>query len=200
MMDVTREMMAGVVLCGGAGARLGGRKAMQTLAGKPLVAHVAGRLLPHIAALAVAGDEEAAAALSVGSLDDPPGIERGPLAGVLSGLEWAAARGADWLAVAPCDTPLLSADLIPRLLAGAMDASSNAAFAKTADGLHPLVAVWRCSLASRLRRELATGHPPVHRLLAMLGAERVWFEDAEAFMNVNTQDELRLAETRLAQR
>jgi len=51
-----------------------------------------------------------------------------------------------------------------------------------------------------LRRTLASGHPPVRSILDQLAAAKVWFEEADAFMNVNTPEELKLAERKLAGR
>lgn len=186
----------GAILGGGAGARMGGRKAMAMLAGKPLAAHVAAVLRPHVAELAVVGDAEAAQALDATHVADLPELARGPLVGVASGLTWAVARGAEWLVVAPCDTPLLPPDFPARLLAGA--AGRNAAYAETSEGPHPLASLWRCSLALRLCEVLKQDHPPVRRALEAFSAAVVQFEEAEAFMNVNTPNDLRLTDARLA--
>lgn len=193
-----QEAVLGVILCGGAGARIGGRKAMVPLAGRPMAAHVADLFRSSAVGLAVAGDAEAASALGVPNLDDPAGLARGPLAGVLSALEWGATRRAEWIVTAPCDTPLLPGDVVVRILEGAQQA--EAAFAQTEDGPHPLVCAWRCSAAGELRKALIGGHPPVRSVLDQLGAAKVCFDEAEAFMNVNTPEELKLAELRLAGR
>src|SRR6185436_17044342 len=45
--------VSGIVLAGGRGRRLGGvEKGLQALAGRPLIAHVIGRVAPQVAALA----------------------------------------------------------------------------------------------------------------------------------------------------
>jgi molybdenum cofactor guanylyltransferase len=188
-----RAKIVGVVLCGGRGERMGGGKAMRLVAGQPMAMHVA-EALRAADVLCVSGDAEAAAALGAGNLDDPDGLERGPLAGVLAGLEWAAGAGAEWVVTAPCDLPFLPVDIVHRLTVTA----AEAAYAETVEELHPLVAAWRVSLAGRLREALREGHPPVRHLMAELGAEPVRFEDAAAFMNVNTPEDLARAEARLA--
>jgi molybdopterin-guanine dinucleotide biosynthesis protein A len=45
---------------------------------------------------------------------------------------------------------------------------------------------------------LRHGHPSVRSVLKAIGAASVWFDEPEAFMNVNTLSELRLAEARIA--
>jgi molybdopterin-guanine dinucleotide biosynthesis protein A len=126
-------------------------------------------------------------------LEDPPGLAKGPLTGVLAGLRWAAGRGADRLATAPCDTPFLPADLVERLEA-ALGEADGAAVAQAPDGPHPLCGLWRVRLAAPLAAELARGHPPVRAILKDLGGRLVDFPDAAAFANINTPGDLRQAE------
>lgn len=192
---MTEPLAFGIILCGGAGVRLGGRKAMTLLAGRPMSAHVADRLRPDVAMLAMGGDAEAAAAVGVENVADPVGVARGPLAGVLAGLEWASAQGAEWIVTAPCDTPLLPVGTAAQLLAGAQGA--EAGFAETGDGPHPLVCAWRTRIAARLRTVLVSAHPPVWRFLEDLGAKKVWFDDAAGFMNVNSPGDLLQAQQRV---
>ena len=69
--------------------------------------------------------------------------------------------------------------------------------AETEEGMEPLCALWRVSALPALEAELAEGrHPAVHQVLERLGAARVWFPDPSAFMNVNTPEDLALAEAR----
>lgn len=187
-------MIAGLVLAGGEGRRLGGNKAMTMLAGAPLASHAA-RALAGVGALAVAGSAEAARALGATALEDPPGLARGPLAGVLAGLEWAQECGAVWLAVLPCDVPLAPRDLVERLRAAVGEGALVCA--ETELGLEPLISLWRTDLSPTLRAALAGGgHPPVHALARDLGAARVRLTLEEA-MNVNTPEDLARIEAAL---
>jgi molybdopterin-guanine dinucleotide biosynthesis protein A len=180
------EHIVAAILAGGQSRRFGADKAMADLAGAPMIAHVAAALGGDAAALAVVGHAAAARRLAATALRDPPGAVRGPLAGVLAGLDWAASLGADWLATAPCDAPLLPRDLWRRLIAAAKAAGASAAHAATADGVHALCAVWRPALAAPLRAYFARGlHPPVRELAR--DAAQVLFADASPFVNVNTR-------------
>jgi len=181
------------ILGGGAGVRMGGRKALVMLDGKPLVAHVAGALRPLASNIAVVGDAEATKAIGAVELVDPPGFPAGPLSGVCAALEWAMREGADRVMVAPCDTPLLTADVVAQLDA-ALSSDARVACAETADGLQPLISMWRSELASWLRAELADGHPSVRDVLARAGLTRVRFSDADICLNVNTPEDLQHAE------
>jgi molybdopterin-guanine dinucleotide biosynthesis protein A len=189
----------GAILGGGAGARMGGRKALVMLAGVPLVEHVARVLRPAAANLAMVGDAQAANAISATVLADPPGLPAGPLSGICAALEWARGLKAEGVIIAPCDTPLITPSIIA-MLSAAVAAGAPIACAQTEDGVQPLVSVWRSDLAAWLRSELGPGHPAVHAVLKRAGAAHIPFADRSAFLNVNTPDDLKRAEAVLAAR
>jgi len=192
-------MQAGTVaaiLGGGAGRRIGGRKALVVLRGAPLAEHVARALRPFSKKLAMVGDAEAAARIGGVSLTDPPGFPAGPLSGICAALEWALSENATFVIVAPCDMPLLTQDVIARL-GEVASVANKVVCAETADGLQPLVSIWRSDLAGWLKTELSGGHPSVRDVLAHAGFERIMFPNADTFLNVNTPENLRLAETLL---
>ena len=90
-------MIAGVILAGGRATRMGGGdKGLRVVGGRRLIDHVIARLGPQVAALAINANGDPARLSEFGlpvladSLPDHPG----PLAGVLAGLDWAAAQGA----------------------------------------------------------------------------------------------------------
>lgn len=192
--------MAGVVIAGGRSVRFGGEKAAAFLDGKPLLVWAANRLRATCAAVAVNvrhGTEAEAIARTqeLTLLYDEPGDALGPLAGVKVGLRWAAERGAQVLAVSPCDAPLLPPDLFSRLLDAGVAGPS---FAETAEGPQPLCAIWPVSALASVEGALAGGaHPSMWRLLDSMGAKRVRFDSAEMFANVNTREDLAAITARL---
>jgi molybdopterin-guanine dinucleotide biosynthesis protein A len=190
----------GLVLAGGRSVRFGGEKAAAEFRGKPLLVWAAERLAAACAAVAVnarPGTEAERLSGRLPVLHDRPGDPDGPLAGVRAGLVWAASRGASFLAVSPCDAPLLPDDIFPRLIAAARE--NGAAVAETPDGLQPQVAVWPVLALPLLENALAGGaHPPTWRMLQAIGAEPVRFDDAGAFANVNTRDDLAAMAARFA--
>ena len=182
----------GLVLAGGRSVRFGGEKAAALLGGKPLLQWAAERLAASCAAVAVnarPGTEAERLAGDLPVLHDRPGDPDGPLAGIRAGLEWAGERGASFLAVSPCDAPLLPDDLYPRLIAAARE--HGAAMAETPDGLQPQIAIWPVLALELVEAAVAGGaHPPTWRMLQAVNAEPVRFDDAGAFANVNTREDL----------
>jgi molybdopterin-guanine dinucleotide biosynthesis protein A len=133
--------------------------------------------------------EAIAGAKGLTVLHDKSGDPRGPLAGLRAGLEWAAERKLDFLAVEPCDAPRLPPHLHVRLWAEIGEAP--AAFAQTCEGAQPLCSLWRPSALAAVEAALSSGvHPPVWRLLGEIGAVAVRFPDKDTFTNANTREAL----------
>jgi molybdopterin-guanine dinucleotide biosynthesis protein A len=195
--------VTGLVLAGGRSVRFRGEKAVALLEGRPLLEWAAERLLKVCAAVAInvrPGTEAEAVATARGfrALHDEAGDAAGPLAGVKAGLIWAEEQGARALAVSPCDAPLLPDDLYARLIAAA---EGGAAMAETRDGLEPLCALWPVTALPAVRDALTGGaHPPTWRVLEQLHARKVFFAQAEAFVNVNTRDDLAAVDAERARR
>lgn len=180
-----------VILAGGAGRRIGGDKAAVQLAGRSLLAHVRARLAPQAGALALNAAVAPAEAADLPCLADPvPGA--GPLGGLLAALDWGAGLGVARVATVPVDTPFLPGDLLARLAA-----VPGAAYAETADGAHPVIGLWPVALRDDLRAALRAGRRRVTDWTGAVGARPVPFEDAAAFANVNTPDDLARAAARL---
>lgn len=186
----------GVILAGGESRRMGADKALQTLAGRPLVAWVAERFSPQVEELALSanGRAERFGFLNLPVL--PDAAPRGPLSGVLAGLRWAAPLGASALVSVPCDGPFLPPDLVPRLcLAGEGD---RPALAASGTDLHPAHALWPVSLLPALEAFLASGAVPRLRDFAEAhGAGTARFPPG-SFANANTPQDLARLEARLA--
>ena len=186
----------GVILAGGAGRRLGGAdKALQPLRGRPLARHLRDRLGPQVERLAISanGDASRLAFLGLPVLADAEPL--GPLAGILAGLDWAAAEGAAALVSAPVDAPFLPCDLVPRLvLAG----GGGTALARSGGRDHAATALWPVDLREALRAHLAAGGRRVAAFADGAGAARADFADDGAFRNLNTPDDLARAEGLLA--
>jgi molybdopterin-guanine dinucleotide biosynthesis protein A len=193
----------GVVLAGGRGSRLGGvDKAMVTVAGRPLLAHVLDRLVPQVTAVVVnangAADRFAAFGLPIiaDETDDRPG----PLAGILAGLDRAAADGHALAVTVSCDAPCLPPDLVSRFLA-ALEAGAPGAVAVSGGRRHPAVALWPSGAAGAVRAALLRGERRVDDVARALGlAEVVWPAGSfDPFFNVNEPQDIKAAELILAQ-
>ncbi len=183
--------VTGVVLAGGQGSRMGGvDKGLQPFRGKPMAAHVIERLAPQVDELLVNANRNAEAYASFGHRVVADEIEgfAGPLAGFERGL--AHAQGALVVTV-PCDSPFLPLDLVARLRTALEGGGAELAVAKTGEQAHPVFSLMRRAVLPSLRRFLAGGERKIDRWYAALSVVEVSFDDeADAFLNINTRDEL----------
>lgn len=202
--------IVGVVLAGGQGHRMGGAdKALLRLGGRPLIAHVLARFAPGVAAVAISANGDPARFADFGCPvlpDHAPGFA-GPLAGVLAGLDWALALGAEGLATVAVDTPFFPGNMVERLTAALLTGAlltgalrdAQVAMADSGDRLHPTCAVWRVGVRVALSDALAAGERRVARFAAAQGMVRVAFDsDADAFFNLNDPADLAAAQARVA--
>jgi molybdopterin-guanine dinucleotide biosynthesis protein A len=186
MIEVT-----GLVLAGGQGSRMGGvDKGLAPFRGRPMVAHAIERLAPQVDEILVNANRNPEAYARFGHrviADEIPGFA-GPLAGFERGLAHARGR---LVATVPCDSPFLPADLVARLRAALEGAGAQLAVARTGDQPHPVFCLMRREVHGSLVGFLASGQRKIDKWTASLSVVEVAFDDeADAFANINTRDEL----------
>jgi molybdopterin molybdotransferase len=192
---MNQASISGLILAGGRGTRMGNvDKGLQAFGGTTMAAQVLSRLAPQVGALAISAnrnlDTYAAFGVPVWQ-DDTPGFP-GPLAGLQAGLRHC---GTAYLLSAPCDSPFLPPDLAARLLDGLTAAGADLAVAVTEeDGarqVHPVFCLLKAGLEPVLSAYLAEGGRRMDGWYDRIRVAEVLFDDADAFRNINTPDELR---------
>ena len=198
------EPILGLVLAGGRARRLGGAdKALLSLAGRPLLAHVLARLRPQCADVAISANGDPARFAPYGAaviVDDVPDFP-GPLAGILAGLDYAWDHGFTWLLSAPVDTPFLPADLAARLQGAREAAGASLAVATSGGQVHPVVALWPVVLRADLRNAITIdGMRRVERFATARGAALAEWPAVphDPFFNLNTPEDVAAAEALVA--
>ena len=181
--------VSGIVLAGGQGRRMGGTdKGLKALRGKPMVEWVLARLAPQVDEVVINANQNAEIYRKFGYpvvADEIAGFA-GPLAGLHAGLK--AAQHALVVSV-PCDSPFLPEDLVSRLRRSLGE--RDLAVAKTGDQPHPVFALVRKTVLPGLEAFLAGGGRKIDAWYAALRVVEVAFDDqADAFRNINTLDEL----------
>ena len=172
----------------------GGDKTLLDIGGRPILSHVVERLAQQVSPLALNANGPASRLAGYGlpMLPDPVPDRPGPLGGILAAMLWAQGLGAREVLTAPADAPFLPRDLAATLRAARRGAPGAAiVLARTAQGLHPVVALWPVALAPRLRADLAAGTRKVASWAEAQGAHTAdgsWPE--AAFLNVNTPEDL----------
>ncbi len=151
--------IVGFLLAGGGARRMGGGdKCLRPLGGRPLLAHVIERLQGQVGKLVLNanGDGGRFAAFGLPVVADSIAGMAGPLAGILTGMEWVCAHGGggEMLLSAPTDGPFLPLDLVARLAAAKRAAGARIACARSDGRTHPPIGLWDVDLADDLRRAM----------------------------------------------
>src|SRR5262245_20445794 len=128
----------GLVLAGGLARRMGGGDKPRTMiGGQTILARVIDRLAPQCTRVILNANGDPARFADTGLpvvADDVPDFA-GPLAGVLAGLDWAAAHAPEVTEIVsvPGDCPFLPADLVERLTAARTAQGQPLACARSGD-------------------------------------------------------------------
>ncbi len=188
----------GAIIAGGRARRIGGGdKGFHLVGGRPVLGRVIERLAPQVERLVLNANGNPARFddFRLPVVADGLAGYPGPLAGILAVLEWAAAAepATGWLVTVPGDAPFVPRDLVRRLHDGSYRDDRPVACAASGGRTHPVVALWRVSLAASLRRAL------VEDGLRKVDAFRLRFpcsvmewatDPADPFFNINTAQDL----------
>lgn len=181
--------VAAVILAGGQGRRMGGAdKGLIDYQGRPLIEWALAALTPQVDEVVISANRnlEVYAAYGHRVLPDTLPDYPGPLAGVLAALQ---VLEADWLVVAPCDTPHLPPDCVARLLSAAQAAKVPLAVAADSVRTHHTCFIVRSDQRDDLAAFLARGERAVRHWQAGLASTTVRF-DAACFANFNRTGDL----------
>jgi len=199
---MTTEAPLGLVLAGGLARRMGGGdKVRIRIGGRTILERVLTRLRPQCSAIILNANGDRGRFADTGLpvvADGVPGFV-GPLAGILAGLDWAAAHApdvADVLSV-PGDCPFLPADLAAHLEAARQATGRPLACARSGDWRHPVVALWPVALRADLRKALVEeGLHKIEAFTARYGvALAEWASTPiDPFFNVNAPEDAAAAE------
>src|SRR3954454_3862851 len=186
-----------LVLAGGLARRMGGGdKPRTSIGGTTILSRVLERMKPQCTRLILNANGDPARFADTGLpviADDVPDFA-GPLAGILAGLDWAAANApqvTDVVSV-PGDCPFLPPDLVPRLEQARKAADLPLACARSGDWRHPVIGLWPVGLRSDLRTALV--EDDLRKIEAWTARHGVAIADWPAvpfdpFFNVNTPED-----------
>lgn len=178
--------ITGLVLCGGAGSRLGGMdKGLMPFHGRPLVDIAIDKIRPQVATLMISANRNIRdyetrghAVLKDPDFNDQGPNYEGPLAGILAGLRSAAT---EWLLVVPCDCPMFPQDILASLISAAGQ-NGRGAFVDR----HPAFAVISRQSQHSLETFLQHGHRKLGDWLREIQAQAIATDQDDSFKNLNT--------------
>lgn len=185
-----------VILAGGQGSRFTGvDKGLIELNKIPLIKHIVNRVQPQIEKIIISANRniEAYERFSFSVYEDDITDFAGPLAGILKALQHSQT---EWLLSVPADSPFLPDDLVQRLMNNIQD--NKIAMPHDGKYLQPTFALIHKSMAPSLKAFLAKGGRKTRVWMQQQPHIIVDFSDqANAFFNINTEDDLKYAEKHL---
>jgi molybdenum cofactor guanylyltransferase len=179
----------------------GGDKARIRIGGASILERTLTRLTPQCSRVIINANGDSTRFADTGLTVVADGVPDfgGPLAGVLAGLDWAAANapGSEWLATVPGDCPFLPRDLVARLHDARAAAATPLASARSGEWRHPTVGLWPLALREDLRHALLS--EGLRKVEVWTGRHGVAIADWPAipidpFFNVNTPEDAARAE------
>lgn len=183
--------ITGVVLAGGLGQRMGGvDKGLLEYRGRPMVAYALDALRQAAGTILINANrnQEAYACFGVPVIADTTDSFDGPLAGLLSAMQ---AAQTEYVLTVPCDSPLVSGELLGRLHAKLLAEGADLCTAHDGERMQPVFLIARCSLRADLQAYLTGGQ---RKLETWLTSHWLALADCrdhpEWFANFNTPEEL----------
>ena len=202
-MMAARGPVVGVLLAGGLARRMGGGdKCLRQLGGHSLLDILIERTQDQVSQLIINanGDPKRFEAQGLQIVPDVIDGFQGPLAGVLTGLEWAVSHvpEAQWVVSFATDAPFIPLDMVERLFQSVEDDGADMACAMTNGRTHPVFALWPVRLKEDLR--CAMVGEEIRKIDLWTGRYNIAhvefsIEPLDPFFNVNRPDDLAHAET-----
>jgi len=198
---ISSKDITGLILAGGRAQRMGGiDKGLISFHQKPLIESAINRLQNQVGPIIINANRNITRYAGYGypvCMDETPDFS-GPLAGFLMGLKNC---HTPYLLTSPCDSPLLPSDLAARLAKALEEKQCDLVYAssKESDGkvwAQPVFCLMRTNLQDSLVVFLQKGDLKIDRWFKEVNSATVVFEDAMAFSNVNTPEELQALEKR----
>ena len=196
---ISAEQITGLILAGGRAQRMGGiDKGLIPFHQKPLIETTIQRLKAQVGPILINANRNITKYAVYGYpviMDETPDFS-GPLAGFLMGLKNCKTP---YLLTTPCDSPLFPEDLATKLASELEQANLDLVYAssKEADGkvwAQPVFCLMRANLQDSLSSFLSKGDLKIDRWFKELKSGTVIFDDAQAFANANTPEELQSLE------
>ena len=192
----------GVVLAGGKSQRFGQDKVEATLGNKTLIEHTLDKIKFKFEDVIIVSQKTNFKDYKI--INDCIDGQLGPLVGVLSAMKWIKKNNKpyEWVATFPCDTPFFNTKIIDEFIK----------FSKTNDGLlyfvksnkirHNIFGLWSLKLIEILEKDIIkNNYRKVEKWADKIGVRIINIEDnkKDFFLNINTKDDLIVAERILKQ-
>ena len=193
-------MISSVIMAGGKARRMGGLdKALIKLNGKEIISYVIEKISKQTDDIVINTnrDQSNFKKYNLDIVTDTIEGFQGPLAGILSGMEWFynLNKKIEWIVSSPVDSPFLPEDLIEKLFLSVTKNKKLIAVAKSHGRIHPVFAIWNMSLRTSLQEAINNDIKKIDEFTKRFNPEIVEFNSkVDPFFNINTPEDLIMAE------
>jgi len=188
----SQTKVTGVILAGGLARRMNKQdKGLVDFKGRPMVGYAITALSPVVDQIIINANRNSDQYRQFGwpVVADQTDSFDGPLAGLLSSMIYAA--DSDVLLVMPCDSPLIKAEHLQKLLLTRAENDADVAVAFDGERLHPVFLAIKTTLKTSLQDYLAGGQRKMAVWLEQQNLVQVDFSnEPEIFSNINSMAEL----------
>ena len=190
-----QDEVTGVVLAGGLARRMNKQdKGLVEYHNKAMVSYAVDAMKQVATSVLINANRNISAYQRYGCevISDQTDSFDGPLAGVLSAISHA---NTELLCVMPCDSPLIKAEHLKKLLTDLADKNADIAVAFDGERMHPVFLALKTSLQNSLQQYLQQGDRKIDLWLQQHHLIKVDFSQCpEVFLNINTLSELEALE------
>ncbi|MBD1166986.1 molybdenum cofactor guanylyltransferase [Pelagibacterales bacterium SAG-MED09] len=188
-----------VVLAGGKSKRFGEDKSQAKLRGKILIDYILREITNNFNEVLIVANNP------INHLNSDKIIiiedykkNLGPLGGILSAMKWVKKNNKkyQWIASFPSDTPFFKMDNFNEFLKRVNEKESELFFMKSGEKRHNIFGLWSVHLVDQLEKDLEIGTRKVERWANDIGVNiiNMSFEKRDPFFNINTKEDLKIAE------
>lgn len=178
---------AGIILAGGKSSRFGTNKAITMFQDKTMLMHSVDLLRKFSDQILISGYREEYAGLGIPCIkDEYPGI--GPIGGICTAL---AASPVDVNIIVTCDMPLVTPDMIARLLLEHRPGKITT-FEREGNDIYPFPGIYEKIHLPVLREQIRSHDYLIRNVIEKVGGNPVSLHQSEkqCMSNINTQDDL----------
>ena len=151
------KKVLGVILAGGLSKRMKGEnKFFKKINNKTIIEHIILKASQQVTKLIINANinKSKFKKFDLDIIKDSVKGFKGPLAGILSAMQYGKKNNFKWLVTLPCDAPFFPFDLVNKLLKNAEKKKCKIVIVKSNNRTHPVIGIWSISLKKSLSNTL----------------------------------------------
>ena len=186
------ELIEGVILAGGASARMGTNKSLVTFKKKIMIKHVYDRLSPQVNKVWINSNIFLEQFPKDLQFRDELTSYTGPLVGIYTGLK---STHTEWVQFCPTDTPFLPLDLVEKLFKKTKNTSATIILPMVRGQIEPVFSLCHKSTLMGLKSFIFSKKRKISEWIAQNNFETVVFDNPDEFSNINNKKDLQKIES-----